>query len=334
MAAVADSLFSWYTVSAEASPDASPSGLREIRNRPRIDERPCAIEDAVQRTDTRFPRWHPQEIPRFPMKTKDSVCESTDETGNPAQPRDVSRRQLMRAGGAAAAAFSIVPRHVLGGVGFVPPSEKITMACIGLGTQAIREISGLLGSPDVQIVAVCDVEKDGANYLEWSKNEIRDRIRKLIETPTWREGSRHVPGGRDVGKEIVETYYAKQRSKDHYRGCAAYADFRELLENEKDVTAVKVMTPDHTHAAISIASLEEGNERDGTQTPGESPSGGQGGHRNGPLEEDRDSLPAGQCWRRSETGAGHDQQRRDRNAPRDPQLVDAARVAAVPDAAG
>jgi hypothetical protein len=166
----------------------------------------------------------------------------------------------MQTGGAAAAAaaFTIVPRHVLGGAGFVAPSEKITLACVGFGTQAIREIGGILASPDVQIVAVCDVEKDGARYLEWNKNEIRDGIRRLIQSPTWREGSHHVPGGREVGKEVVETYYAKQRGREQFRGCAIYADFRELLEKEKDVTAVKVMTPDHTHAAISIAALKKG----------------------------------------------------------------------------
>ena len=64
------------------------------------------------------------------------------------------------------------------------------------------------------------------------------------------------PGGRDVGKEIVETYYAKRRGKDHYNAFATYADFRELLDREKDVTAVKVMTPDHTHAAIALAATE------------------------------------------------------------------------------
>src|SRR5205823_606543 len=55
-----------------------------------------------------------------------------------------------------------------------------------------------------------------------------------------------------------ETYYAKQRGRERAKGCATYADFRELLENEKDVTAVKVMTPDHTHAAIAIAALKKG----------------------------------------------------------------------------
>ena len=119
---------------------------------------------------------------------------------------------------------------------------------------------------------MCDVEKDGVNYLEWSKNDIRDVIRRVIDNPTWREGSNHVPGGRDVGKEIVEAYYSKQRGTEHYKGCATYADFRELLENEKDVTAVKVMTPDHTHAPDFNRGPEEGNERDGAQTAGESPA--------------------------------------------------------------
>src|SRR6266571_2001324 len=192
------------------------------------------------------------------MNTKDSPPKSTRQTNNSSPPRRLSRRQFMLSGGVAATAFTIVPRHVLGGAGVVPPSEKITLACIGFGTQAIREIGPILASPEVQVVAVCDVEKDGINYLEWGKNQIRNEIRRLLENPKWREGSDHVPGGREVGREIVETYYAKRRGKERYNGCATYADFRELLENEKDVTAVKVMTPDHTHAVISIAALKKG----------------------------------------------------------------------------
>src|SRR5882724_9885251 len=118
------------------------------------------------------------------MNTKESQPRDTNETNNPSPPRSLSRRQFMVSGGVAATAFTIVPRHVLGGPGFVPPSEKITLACIGFGTQAIREIGGILASPDVQIVAVCDVEKDGAHYLEWGKNQIRDSIRKLIQHPS------------------------------------------------------------------------------------------------------------------------------------------------------
>jgi predicted dehydrogenase len=191
------------------------------------------------------------------MKPNDSAPRKRDGAGNPAPAPSLSRREALRAGGVATA-FTIVPRHVLGGSGFVPPSEKITLACIGFGTQAIREIGGILASPDVQVVAVCDVEKDGVHYLEWGRNQIRDTIRRLLGEPAWREGSDHVPGGRDVGKEVVETYYAKRRGAGQYRGCATYADFRELLDKEKDLTAVKVMTPDHTHAAIALAALRRG----------------------------------------------------------------------------
>jgi len=183
--------------------------------------------------------------------------ENTKRT-NKDRPSSFSRRKFIACSGAAATAFSIVPRHVLGGAGFVPPSEKITLACIGFGTQAIREIGGILARPEVQIVAVCDVEKNGKNYLEWSKNDVRNTIRRLIENPTWREGSDHTPGGRDVGKEVVEAYYAKQRGKDQFKRCTTYIDFRELLDKEKDVTAVKIMTSDHTHGVISIAALKKG----------------------------------------------------------------------------
>ena len=171
---------------------------------------------------------------------------------------DISRREFLTGAAATAATFTIVPRHVLGGSGFVAPSDKITLACVGFGTQAIREIGGILASPEVQVVSVCDVEKDGVNYLEWGKNQIRDGIRRLIENPAWREGFNHVPGGRDVGKEIVEAYYARQRGTGTFKGCSTYVDFRELLDKEKDVTAVKVMTPDHTHAPIALAALKKG----------------------------------------------------------------------------
>lgn len=173
------------------------------------------------------------------------------------QSNTVSRREFIQAGGAAVSAVSIVPRHVIGR-GHVPPSEKIALACVGFGTQAIREIGGILQSPEVQIVAVCDVEKDGVNYLEWDKGEVRNAIRLLLKNPTWREGLNYPPGGRDVGKEVVETYYAQERGKKRYKGCATYVDYRELLDKEKDITAVKIMTPDHTHATIAIAALNKG----------------------------------------------------------------------------
>ena len=192
------------------------------------------------------------------MRDNASQPRNTRTAGNSLRSRGLSRRQFMQAGGAAISTIAIVPRHVLGGTGYVAPSEKITLACIGFGTQAIREIGGILASPHIQVVAVCDVEKDGVNYLEWGKGDLRNEVRELLQNPAWREGIDYPPGGRDVGKEIVETYYATQRGQEQFKGCATYVDFRELLEKEKDVTAVKVMTPDHTHAPIAIAALKRG----------------------------------------------------------------------------
>jgi len=169
----------------------------------------------------------------------------------------LSRRKFMFAGGAAAA-FTIVPRHVLGGPGFVPPSEKITLAYIGCGTQGLREMVDMLPVPEIQIVAVCDPVKDSHEYLDWSRDGLRASIAKAMGKPDWRRGISGVPGGREVAKELIETFYARQRSSEKFGGCRAYSDFRELLEQEKDINAVKIMTPDHLHATISMAAMKKG----------------------------------------------------------------------------
>ncbi len=171
---------------------------------------------------------------------------------------EISRRTFMESAAASAAAFTIVPRHVLGGPGYVAPNDKITMAHVGFGTQSIREVGALLESPEIQIVAVCDPEKDGLNYVEWGKGQVREVIRRLLENSSWRASADHVPGGRDVGKEVVESYYAKKRATESFKGVNTYVDFRELLDKEKDIDAVKVMTPDHLHATVAIAAMRKG----------------------------------------------------------------------------
>lgn len=154
--------------------------------------------------------------------------------------------------------FALVPRHVLGGSGYVAPSSKITLAHIGMGTQGFNELGGLLADPRIQIVAVCDPNTDSNDYVEWSKHSVRNRIRTYLDNPSWRENDSGCPGGREVGRQVVNTYYANHRGAENFKGCASYADFRELLENEKDVDTVKIMTPDHLHATISIAAMKKG----------------------------------------------------------------------------
>ena len=172
--------------------------------------------------------------------------------------KSINRREFLGSAAAASVAFTIVPRHVLGGPGFVPPSDKLTMAYIGCGTQGMREMIELISNPQLQIVAVCDPNKKSTNYVDWSLNGIRDSIRKALGEPTWGEGFDGVPGGRDIGQEFVEKFYAKSAGTEKYKGCASYVDFRELLEKEKNIDTVKVMTPDHLHATISIAAMKKG----------------------------------------------------------------------------
>src|ERR1700739_1774224 len=91
-----------------------------------------------------------------------------------------SRRKFLGQSAAAAIGFSIVPRHVLGGVGFVPPSDKVNIAFIGVGAQGLRVMLHFLNEPDVQGVAVCDVNKSGANYPQWSNHEFCNSVQKLL----------------------------------------------------------------------------------------------------------------------------------------------------------
>src|SRR5215216_6680342 len=68
---------------------------------------------------------------------------------------DVSRRQFLGAA-AAAAAFTIVPRHVLGGPRFVAPSDKVNVAIIGAGGQGRTNARALFQEEDCQIIALAD----------------------------------------------------------------------------------------------------------------------------------------------------------------------------------
>ena len=171
--------------------------------------------------------------------------------------KKMNRRHFISAAATTTATISIVPRHVLGGTGYVAPSDKITVANIGCGTQGLREMSGMLQNPDIQVVSVCDVNKFTTNYLDWSANGIRNGIRRTLEDDNWGADYKGIPGGRDIGKEYVEKYYAKNQSSGTYKGVSSYEDYRELLDKERDIDAIKIMTPDHHHAYLAIASMKK-----------------------------------------------------------------------------
>jgi predicted dehydrogenase len=129
---------------------------------------------------------------------------------------NVSRRDFM-GGAVTTAAFMIAPRYVLGGPRFVPPSEKVNIAAIGVGDQGTRDMKSFLDKPDTRIVAVCDVDA----------------------------------GNRDRAKRIVDEKYGNT-------DCAAYTDFRIMLEKHKGFDAVLSVTPDHTHAIVSVMAMKAG----------------------------------------------------------------------------
>jgi len=120
---------------------------------------------------------------------------------------DISRRQVV-GGLAGLAALSIVPRHVLGGAGHTPPSEKLNIAGIGIGGRGQGDLHEC-GSEN--IVALCDVDQAYA------------------------------------GKVF-----------DAYPKARKWTDYRKMLDEQKDIDAVVIATPDHTHAVISMAAIKRG----------------------------------------------------------------------------
>ena len=128
-------------------------------------------------------------------------------------------------------------------------------------------------NPKLQIVSVCDPNKFSTNYVDWSMNNIRNCMRDCTGEKNWGESLTGIPGGRDVGQELVQKYYGRTQPGGNYKGCASYEDFRELLEKEKDYDAVKVMTPDHLHADRQSSAVVSRREADGGM-PGE--VGGEG----------------------------------------------------------
>jgi predicted dehydrogenase len=121
----------------------------------------------------------------------------------------------------AAAALTIVPRNVLGGIGYTAPSDEITLGFIGTGKQGRYLMTEFFGRTRVR--ALCDV----------------------------------YPAKLELAKEIAEGEYAKRNKLN--LGLKLYTDFRELLAN-KDIDAVVIATPDHWHAINVIEAAKAGKD--------------------------------------------------------------------------
>lgn len=155
----------------------------------------------------------------------------------------IDRRTFINRTALTGIGLSIVPSHVLGGQGITAPNDKINVALIGAGTQAMKMLPEWLERDELQFVSVCDPNKESYDYPLWGapKGETRGAA-----------------GGREVGRRFIEEYYADKSGKSNYKGCSAYADFREMLEKENDLDAVFILTPDHLHAVIAMEAMKKG----------------------------------------------------------------------------
>lgn len=144
----------------------------------------------------------------------------------------LSRRNFLAALGAAVSLPTIVPSWLPG----AEPSNRINLGIIGCGNQSRVDVPSMLRQPDVQIVAVCDVNRGSYGYA---------RPEHFL--------------GREPVQRQVEEYYAEKKGTGSYRGCAAYSDFRELLARD-DINAVMVILPDHWHALVTVKACEAGKD--------------------------------------------------------------------------
>ena len=131
-----------------------------------------------------------------------------------------SRRKFIKNAAILSVAPYIVPSSVFGKNA---PSNRINVGAIGTGRiSRIHDLPGVWRHDFAQVIAVCDLDAKRA----------------------------------EDGKKLVNDYYTKKNGSP-YDGVKVYTDHRELI-NSKDIDAVIISTPDHTHAMIGVAAAKAG----------------------------------------------------------------------------
>jgi predicted dehydrogenase len=132
--------------------------------------------------------------------------------------KKLTRREFLGSTATAAAGLMIVPRHVLGGPGVKAPSDTLNIGCVGVGGQGSWDTRSVSSE---NVVALCDV--DTMQIADFLKSDGND-------------------------PQHVEMYNKAKK----------YQDFRIMLDKEKNIDAITVTTPDHTHAVIAMTAIKMG----------------------------------------------------------------------------
>ena len=148
----------------------------------------------------------------------------------------LNRRNFIKLSATAGVTVIAVPTIISacarGKNGYVAPSDRINLAFIGSGNQAMNDIRDFITDKRVQITGVCDVNKQSTGY--WGG----------------------VVGGRDIGIKLINDYYSKLYDKK-YKSCQEFEDFRDVIA-KSDIDAVEVVLPDHWHSIPVLMAAKAG----------------------------------------------------------------------------
>jgi predicted dehydrogenase len=164
----------------------------------------------------------------------------------------ISRRSFVTNAAKGAAAFTIVPRHVLGR-GFLAPSDTLNIAGIGVGGMGRANLINLASQ---NIVALCDVDWDYAGKAFERLSADIQQLQTRIDQPPAPGSPEQSLSGLNAANARTQLDNMKRLYTVHWPKAKRYTDYREMLEKQKDIDAVVVATPDHMHTPIALAAMD------------------------------------------------------------------------------
>jgi predicted dehydrogenase len=167
----------------------------------------------------------------------------------------ISRRKFLVDAGTTATAFTIVPRHVLGR-GYTAPSDLLNIAGVGVGGMGRENLINLASQ---NIVALCDVDWGYAGKafekLDADIDALRNRLDQPDQLPPVAAGA-PMPPPFNRTKSSKRLEGMMRLKNEQWPKAKRYQDYREMLEQQKDIDAVVVATADHMHAPIALAAMD------------------------------------------------------------------------------